>query len=289
MKLEDKFFHSFFYPFLVGVVLNMIIVTIFLYIFTNNYLDKTTAQNIVDLEKKNARTIINSVNALITTSLLKVQASLNEQILFYQKMARLKEYINDYKLKESLMVSTLKLEEININDESNKYKGIWFVSPKVTNENLQEHESINLQLIIFSNILVNVCSSLESTKSIVPSLSFFFEDTELLIMFPLYYYLKSGESNNFKRGAKNPSWCLQPNGRPFYSYKFKCGDVYNNIIKAKNGVFDVNGLDLKDRTIYVSNSFTKNDKTFFNVFIEFNDPITGGSAFSFLLFSQNYY
>ena len=85
MKLETKFFHSFFYPFLTGVTLNILIITAFLYIFTNNYYDKKTAENIVYLEKKTANIHINSVNTLITTTLLKVQASLNEQILFYQK------------------------------------------------------------------------------------------------------------------------------------------------------------------------------------------------------------
>ena len=98
MKLEDKFFHSFFYPFLIGVLLSMIIVTIFLTIFTNKYFDKRTGRNIVDLEKKYAEININSVISLLTTTLLKIQASLNEQILFYQKLANKAENILCYYL-----------------------------------------------------------------------------------------------------------------------------------------------------------------------------------------------
>ena len=98
MKLKDKFFKAFFYPFLLGVLLSMAIVIVFLSVFTNNYLDKRTGENIVELEKKYAKKTIkfsilfnhksifleyksfraiNSVNALLSTTLLKVQASLN--------------------------------------------------------------------------------------------------------------------------------------------------------------------------------------------------------------------
>ena len=96
MRLEDKFFNSFFYPFLVGVLLSMIIVTIFLSVYTNNFLDRKTGQNIIDLEKKYAKINLNSVNALLTTTLLKIQASINEHILYYQKLASKIQNIKNY-------------------------------------------------------------------------------------------------------------------------------------------------------------------------------------------------
>ena len=87
MKLEDKFFGEFFYPFLIGICLCMIVVIIFLGFFTNNNFDKRTSQNIINLEKNYSKSNIYSVNALLTMSFLKLQASLNEQILYYQNIS----------------------------------------------------------------------------------------------------------------------------------------------------------------------------------------------------------
>ena len=81
MKLEDKFFYSFFYPFLISIFLSSAIVTIFLGIFTNSYNDKRTTSNIWDLEYKISKININSLNEILTSRLLKVQAGLNEHIL----------------------------------------------------------------------------------------------------------------------------------------------------------------------------------------------------------------
>ena len=279
MKLEEKFFNSFFYPFLIGVLLNMIIVTIFIYIFTNNYLDKRTAQNIIDLEKKSAKININSINTLITTALLKVQASLNEQILFYQKLANRTNDIIDYNINDYL-ACTLNFngEFIKNNKDKFKYMGLWFVDEKTREENLTINDTIRLQLIAFSNILPNVYSSLAAIKSNVEFISFFFEKTELLVGFPLDL-----NYSNYYRNLKNPSWCLDSKGELFQTFKFKCGEVYNNILKAKTGVFDLNPFDLKDRTIYVTNSYKKNENSInsiFSLYIEFNDPISGGLGYA---------
>ena len=51
MKSEDKFFNAFFYPFLIGIILSIIIVAVILAIYSNNYLDKKSAQDIYELEK----------------------------------------------------------------------------------------------------------------------------------------------------------------------------------------------------------------------------------------------
>ena len=87
MKLEDKFFNSFFYPFLVAVILSTLIVTTFLGIFTNNTYDKRTSEKIINLEKEYAKINLNAVNVIMTTKILKLQASLNEIIHFYDKIA----------------------------------------------------------------------------------------------------------------------------------------------------------------------------------------------------------
>ena len=52
MKLEDKFIKTFFYQFLICIILSSVIVTIFLALFTNNNIDKRTKEYIINLEKK---------------------------------------------------------------------------------------------------------------------------------------------------------------------------------------------------------------------------------------------
>ena len=87
MKLEEQFFHSFFYPFIVGVILSAAMVLLSSIIFTNNYIDKGTGDNLIDLEKKYARANLYSVNIILTTHLLKIQADLNELINYYRNLA----------------------------------------------------------------------------------------------------------------------------------------------------------------------------------------------------------
>ena len=46
MKLEDKFFKTFFYPFLIAITISIIMVAIVLSRYSNNYLDKRSAKDI---------------------------------------------------------------------------------------------------------------------------------------------------------------------------------------------------------------------------------------------------
>ena len=48
MKLEDIFFKKFFYPFLVGIFLSTLVITIFLGAFTNNNYCKRTGNNVIN-------------------------------------------------------------------------------------------------------------------------------------------------------------------------------------------------------------------------------------------------
>ena len=52
MKLENKFYSAFFYPFLIGIVLSIIIVATILSHYSNDYLDKRSAEDIYSIEKK---------------------------------------------------------------------------------------------------------------------------------------------------------------------------------------------------------------------------------------------
>ena len=294
MKLEHKFFNSFFYPFLIGVVLNMIVVTIFLFIFTNNYYDKRTAKNIVDLEKKFSKININSINTLVATTLLKVQASLNEQIIIYQKLARKTDEIINYELNNFLKcLLDIDDEYLEQNLETLKYKGFWFLDNVTREDNLISNDTIKLQLISYSNILQNVFSTLAATKSSVEAYSFYFEETNLVINFPLDYYYKNKYLEIFTKYTVNPPWCLDSKGKPLTIYNMKCRDIYNMIIKAKSDVFDLNYSDENNRTIFITNSYQQlgiagnSSNTVFSLIIQFDDPISGGLGYAIADINQD--
>ena len=285
MKLEDRFFQSFFYPFLAGVLLSMIIVTIFLGIFTNDFFDKRTGKNIVDLEKKYASMNINSINSILTTTLLKIQASLNEQILFYQKLANRTSDINSYKINKFLKC-LLDVDEEYLENNKNdlKYTGFWFRDNNTRESTLDNNSPEKLQLIVYSNIIQNVYSTLAATKSSVADYIFFFENTDILISFPIEYYYNMNYLNIFQNYTNNPAWCCDNNGEVYNIYKFKCRDFYNNIKKAKQGIFDYNIDGLKSRTIFITNSYKqlgqKDSINIFTMCIEFYDQISQGSGYS---------
>ena len=98
MKLEGKFITSFFYPFLICIILCSLVVIIILLVFTSNNLDKTTKKNIKDLKKNYSKLIINSATEILTIKFQKFQASLNELILFYQNISN--ELLQSNKSKE---------------------------------------------------------------------------------------------------------------------------------------------------------------------------------------------
>ena len=66
MELKDKLFNSFFYPFLISVILNTLVVALFLGFFTNNYYDRETEKNIMNLESKYSEMHLKSVNVLLS-------------------------------------------------------------------------------------------------------------------------------------------------------------------------------------------------------------------------------
>ena len=132
MKLEDQFFHSFFYPFIAGVVLSAAMVLLSSIIFTNNYIDKGTGDNLIDIEKKYSKSNLYSVNIIISTQLLKIQADLNEIINYYRNLADvLKQNISlVYKIDDKNFKSFVDLFNNNSIIEENRenlsYQGCWF-------------------------------------------------------------------------------------------------------------------------------------------------------------------
>ena len=126
MKLEDQFFHSFFYPFVVGVTLSAAMVIISSIIFTNNYLDLKTADNIVQLEKDYSKVKLNSINIILSTNLLKIQVGLNEIINSYIILAnqiKSNEVLKSKVINNKFFINAMDISEL-LNDDKNETKKI---------------------------------------------------------------------------------------------------------------------------------------------------------------------
>ena len=81
MRLEDKFFNTFFYLFLVVISLSLILVSVILFYYSNNYLDEQTSHDIFEMELKYAKSNINSMNVLLSNLVLKMQIVLKEELI----------------------------------------------------------------------------------------------------------------------------------------------------------------------------------------------------------------
>ena len=291
MKLENKFFNSFFYPFLIGVFLSTLIVTIFLGIFTNSYYDYRTLGNIIDLEKKYSKMNIKSVNVILTTILQKNQASMNEQILLYQRIANktLNTDISNLTLNTDKLkcVYDLTKDYLESNKEILDYVAFWYLGDKNTSfENITDIRA-KKQIISFSNILHNLYSTLAScskTDSIFDYF-FFFEETDLFLSFPVSYDYSNNFLEFYTNFTDNPFWCTNEKGEVYKVYNVKCRDFYTNIKKAMTDVFDYNSIEGNNRTIFITNFYeqlnNKNESVnIYNMCIRFYDPISKGNGFA---------
>ena len=287
MKLEDKFCKAFFYPFLIGVCLSTLVVILFLGFFTNNNLDKRTSQNIIDLERKYSEININSVDVLLTTSLLKVQASLNEQILFYQKIS--KEIIKSnvsYELESPNMKCALNIDKeyCKKNLDKTALMAVWLLDEQTTEENLDYSriEAKN-QLIAYSKIIPNLDSSFEVAKPNIISYYFYFEKNELYISYPLIIDCESGFISEMKNFTNKTFTCINDKGQIYEIYKMKCEVFFSNIQKSTTESFDNNYLANQNRTIFITNFYSQEDgnsEREFAMCIKFSDPITEGKAYA---------
>ena len=288
MKLEDKFFNSFFYPFLISVILSILIVTIILALFTNNNYSKKTINNIVDLGKKKSKITIKAASIILTTAFQKIQASLNEQILAYQKTA------NDLlKLNKNLELNTTFIKSIlNIDlfycflePEDEDYSAIWTLDNVTSEDNINSQKEAKYQLIAFSKILTNIDSNVKATMPEIYWYSFYFERNELYIAFPIRSLCETFQFFNLYSASYRFSsrQCVDENGEYYNVYKFKCEIYFKNFIKSKSNLFDNNYSPERNKTIFVSNYYASltglGDKKF-SMCIEFDDPITKGKAYS---------
>ena len=289
MKLEDIFFNSFFYPFLISVFLSTLIVTIFLGIFTYSYYDKRTTEKILDLEAKYSKINIKSVNVILTTILEKNQASMNEQILLYQRIANktINANIEDLTLHDDKLKCVYDLTDEYLEQNKNilEYIAYWYIDDKIKSFDDIADTRAKKQIISFSNIILNLYSTLAASSQTdsIFEYFFFFEETNLFFSFPVSYDYAFDFLGIFTRYESNPFWCTNEEGEVYYIYNIKCRDFYTNIKKAITDTYDYNNIEGSNRTIYITNFYKQLDiadsDNIYTMCIKFYDPISQGNGY----------
>ena len=290
MELESKFFKSFFYPFLLGVILSTLIVTIFIGFFTNSSYNKRINQYMINLESKFAKNNLKTVNIIITSILLKIQAGINEQILLYQRIANKIKDVDDITkltLQEKNFKNVFDLTDEYLKEKEDKldYWGYWYISDEF--KTFDDIKDINTkkQIIAYSNIIHNLYSILNSMSKINSIFEYFFflEETDLFLSFPVSYDYYSDFLGTFQKYYPNPFWCTNEDGEIYNLYHVKCRDFYINIQKARSEIFDNNYINEKNKTIFITNFYRQldeeNNDFIYTVCIQFFDPISKGKGY----------
>ena len=288
MKLEDKFFKSFFYPFILCTILCTLVVTLFLIFFTNNNYDRRALDRIINIEKKYSKININSVSILLTTTIQKIQAGLNENIILYQRYANKlldsteTPAVNDTYMKCALTTSFM----ICFFEYEETYKyALWSLDEETTEYDLDSKEDTKKQLSAFSNLIPIMNSSLEAAKPNSYGYSFYFEENELFISYPIMNLCNTNDIMDIVSVpySYDGSQCLDEKGEFYTVYKYKCEIYFKKFKKSKTFIFDNNYLPKRNKTILISNFYEYNsdlaDKKF-TLCIEFDDPITKGKGYS---------
>ena len=219
-----------------------------------------------------------------------MQISLNEQIIFYKKIANdlLKEE-NSHTFQSDYMVSAISVDDDFCYDffYEVQYMGIWIYDQYSTNENLDDtNKDVKLQVIPYSNIIPNLDTILEVTWRDSSPYFFYFEKTELYITFPLSYECDAswiGDINNHSDLYEHTN-CIDENGEYYKFYKLKCESFFFNLLKSRTSVFDNNYLSSQNKTIFINNyHFSEYDYDEYyelSLCIEFDDPITRGKGYA---------
>ena len=284
MKLENKFFNAFFYPFLIGIFLSIVIVALILFHYSNNFIDKKSAIDIFSLEKKYATININSINILLSNVLLKVQVGLQEQISFYNNIAsqittdtqRLQNTINS----DVKCIADLNETEI-LNSGRSQYISVWFVDKNTTEENINKISDLYQQIAIFSQLTQSLYSFYSSMNDMLLDIYFLFEDTNLFIAYPYNYFKRINYIHAFLDFRTNPTWCIDEKGNIIDYYKFRCRDYFNDIMKAKEDIFDLNVKNQADRKIFVTSHYQQLGvgPEIFTICIQFTESLNGRNAY----------
>ena len=288
--MEEKLLKSFFFPFLVGVILSSFILIIFVFLLTNSNIDKRTTQSLIDLEIQISKINLKKVNLILDSILLKIQTSLNEQILFYQRMAgKIKDSdIDKIKYHEDKLRCVYDFDQnfFNKNQKYLEYMGSWYIKNDTKKFEDIDNNDTKKQIISFNYLMQNLYSAYSSSSKSYSNLVyfFFFEETNLYISYPILYDYTNDFLDIFYKFENNPYWCVNDKGELYNIYNFKCRDFYVDIQKARSDIYDNNFFRYKNRSIFITNSYKQiNNENILNIFticIRFLDPISINNAYA---------
>ena len=264
MKMEFIFLKYFFFSFLIGIFISLLIVILILVFFTNNFCDKKSMQDIINLEKKYAESELKSANIRVTTLLSKYQALFNESIIFYKNIANdLLVDENSHQLEPNFIYSIVFVDIVScFNKRFRPDRRALFIYDRHTTDfpNLDT-------LFYFSNPEAY-------------TYYFYFEETGLYIAYPLLMQCKNDHYENLiLYPIFYENICLDEDGNLFALYKPTFEKYFQNMMKCKTFTFDNNFKSNQNRTIFFNNYFY--DKLSINelefvMCTEFEDPVTKG-------------
>ena len=189
MRLEDKFFNSFFYLFLIAIFFSIIIVMMILIYFSQDFIDESRANEVIEIEKRYAKANINSINILLYNMMLKLQVNIQQIITSYQNIAKSIskssdvlnltdiESHNAYEFKEKMKSMNEKLMQ------KLAYTSLWFINNEKVNISLLTNET-KKQLYTLSLMIPSMNSVIHSSNDILKNIYFIFDKTDLYSTFP---------------------------------------------------------------------------------------------------------
>ena len=285
MKMEYIFFKYFFFSFLIGIFISLLIVILILGFFTNNFCDKKSMQAMINLEKKYAETELKSANIRVTTLLSKYQANFNESIIFYQKIANdLLVDENSHQLERNFILSVTFLDVLECSDSF--YSGrtaLWILESDSTEWNLgSTNKDAEKQLIAVSHLIPNLDTIYNFSTPEASSYFFYFEETDLYVTYPLSKQCKSDIYSLRDYPIYYKNICLDDEEILTAPYKPTIEKYFKNMMKCKTFTFDNNYKSNQNRTIFFNNVFSdklSNNELEFVMCTEFDDPITKGKGY----------
>ena len=289
MRLEDKFFNSFFYLFLIAIFFSIIIVMMILIYFSQDFIDESRANEVIEIEKRYAKANINSINILLYNMMLKLQVNIQQIITSYQNIAKIISKSSDvlnltdidshnaYEFKEKMKSMNEKLMQKLANTS------LWFINNEKVNISLLTNET-KKQLYTLSLMIPSMNSVIHSSNDILKNIYFIFDKTDLYSTFPFIYQLSSGFLDIFDNSINNPAWCTDEKGETITYYKFKCRTFYKDVMDAQKHFFDYNIENQKDRKIFITSPYPQfsvsGSESVFTMCIKFNDEISGGDGYA---------
>ena len=287
MKMESIFFKYFFFSFLTGIFISILIIILILGFFTNNFGDKTSIKDIINFEKKYAESELKSDNLRVTTLFSKYQANVNESIIFYKKIANdLLIDENSHQLEYNLIYSIRSASfgyKCFIEMDQKEKRAVWVFDSYSYNSDIGSiNKDVQKQLIAVSHLIPNLDTIFYFSTPKQYSYFFYFEETDLYVVYPLSSQCVPNVEWLILYPIYYENICIDEDGELFTTYKPTFEKYFKNMMKSKTFTFDNNYESNQNRTIFFNNYFydkLSNDELKFVLCNEFEDPITKGKAY----------